>query len=407
MVSLTNLDLPTLPMEDPGFAGNPFPYLAAARAKHPWLAKCAFGYVVHEFQAMRELLRQDDSLQPSYVPIVELLGAHGTPWGRFQESHMLSYTGADHKRLRMVLADKFTSRQADIRRPLMRETISAVLDEWVPKGKFDFEVFASFFPITVMFRLVGAPPEAIPDIRKSLEALGLSASMDRHHLPALQEATVVLDEYVQELVKNRRAGKCQSDQHDLLDDLLGVNDDGGLSDRELYDLLIFLFVAGYDTSKNMLTLIMNQMLDHPDCYVRCAGDPEYCKSVVEETLRYHSPGTIPRVTAEDFVYRDVLLPKGTMIFFPVSISGRDPRAVDDPDRFDPEREQKNRHLAFGRGIHICLGQFIARAQIEEGLHLIAQRIRNPRRAGPSGWRPFYGVWGLCGLPIEFDPDGSS
>jgi cytochrome P450 len=60
-------------------------------------------------------------------------------------------------------------------------------------------------------------------------------------------------------------------------------------------------------------------------------------------------------------------------------------------------------MAFGMGVHICLGQFIARAQIEEGLHLIAQRIRNPRRVGTSAWRPFFGVWGLKGLPIEFDP----
>ena len=74
--------------------------------------------------------------------------------------------------------------------------------------------------------------------------------------------------------------------------------------------------------------------------------------------------------------------------------------ADFPDRF---ALFSKRHVAFGMGEHICLGQFIARAQIQEGLHLIAQRIRNPRRVGPSAWRPFYGVWGLRGLPIEFDP----
>jgi cytochrome P450 len=92
-----------------------------------------------------------------------------------------------------------------------------------------------------------------------------------------------------------------------------------------------------------------------------------------------------------------------MLFFPVSISGRDP-AIENADVFDPERDQtKKRHITFGMGVHICLGQFIARAQIEEGLHQIAQRIRNPRRTGASAWRPFYGVWGLKGLPIAFDP----
>jgi len=110
----------------------------------------------------------------------------------------------------------------------------------------------------------------------------------------------------------------------------------------------------------------------------------------------------PRVTRDDVTYREVTIPAGTPLFFPVSIAGRDPTATDDPDRFDPERDSKA-HLAFGMGMHICLGQFIARAVIQEGLHLIAQRIRAPQRAGPSGWRPFYGVWGMRGLPISFTP----
>ena len=73
--------------------------------------------------------------------------------------------------------------------------------------------------------------------------------------------------------------------------------------------------------------------------------------------------------------------------------------------FDPERESV-RHITFGMGVHICMGQFIARAQLEEGLHQIAQRIRNPRRTGPSAWRPFFGVWGMKGLPIAFDAEAA-
>jgi cytochrome P450 len=148
---------------------------------------------------------------------------------------------------------------------------------------------------------------------------------------------------------------------------------------------------------------MNTLLDHPDDYARCAGDFDFCTRVVEEALRFSSPATITRRVGQDVVYRDVLLPKGTLLFFPVNVSGRDPGSFEEADEFQPERERGNRHLAFGRGMHICLGQFIARAQIEEGLHLIAQRIRNPRLAGPVGHRPFFGVWGLRGLPIEFDP----
>jgi cytochrome P450 len=168
---------------------------------------------------------------------------------------------------------------------------------------------------------------------------------------------------------------------------------------------MFFFIAGYDTSKNVLTYTMYTLLDHPDIYRRCAEDYDYCRNVIEEALRWFNPGTVARITDTDIVYRDVLLPKDTMLFFPLSISGRDPKAFPDGDRFDPERpiDPERRHIAFALGKHMCLGQYIARAQLQEAIHQIAQRIREPRLAGEFGWRPFYGTWGLRGLPIEFTP----
>jgi cytochrome P450 len=319
---------------------------------------------------------------------------------------MLSAHHESHKRMRDVLVPKFTPRQANANRELMRRVISQLLDEWAPKGSFDFEDFASFFPITVMCTMIGAPPSAIPSLKASLEALGLSASMKLEHVPALQEGYVIMDDFVRDLVARRRDGERLRAEPDLLDDLIGAVDSGGISEQELYDLLVFLFVAGYDTSKNMLTLIMDQMVDQPDLYRRCAEDPGICRKVMDETLRWFSPGTIPRVTSQDVTYRDVVLPKGTPLFFPVSIAGRDPDAFAEPDRFDPEMARKARHMAFGRGMHICLGQFIARAQIEEGLHLIARRLRNPHQTAPNGWRGFLGVWGLNGLPLAFEDTGA-
>jgi cytochrome P450 len=227
--------------------------------------------------------------------------------------------------------------------------------------------------------------------------------MDPGALPALQEATLVIDRFAQQVVADRRAGKRPTKGGELLDVLLKATGEGGMSERELYDLLMFLFAAGYDTSKNMLTWIMYDMLEYPQHYARCAEDLSFCEKVVEESFRYHSVANIPRLTTTAIEYRDVSIPEGTMLFFPVSVVGRDPSAFPDPDDYDPERTHENRHLAFGRGAHVCLGQFIARAQIAEGLHLIAQRIDNPKVSAAVTWRPFYGVWGLKGLPIEFEP----
>ena len=403
MKRIDELDLPNLPMEDAAFASNPWPYLAAARQRHPWLARCSFGHVVHQFDAMKDLLGQDAYLQTRIDRVISIMGAEGTQWGRFQSESILTRQGLAHQRIRSVLAPAFTPRQANRHRPLMRAVITELLDEWVPKREFDFEAFASNFPIGVMCSLIGASRAVIPQLRSSLEAFGLSFSLDKEHLPALENATNVLDEFVQNLVAERQAARRQDGEEDLLEILLQTQDRGELGARELYDLLIFLFVAGYDTSKNALTLMMSVLIDNPGIYAQCAEDLEYCRKVVEENFRYLTTSTIPRVAVQDLPYRDVLIPEGSTLFFPVSIAGRDPGAHQDADRFDPDREEIRRHLTFGMGGHICLGQFIARAQIQEGLHLIAQRMKNPRRVGPSRWRPFYGVWGMRGLPIAFDP----
>lgn len=408
MKSLTDLDLPFLPMEEEAFAADPFPYFDEARQQHPWLARCSFGYVVHGHTAIRDLLRQDDKLEPSFDDVVELMGASDTEWGRFQHTQLLNLSGDAHRRLRDIVAPLFTPAAANRNRDLMRETMLRVLDEWAPAEAFDFEEFVSHFPVTVMCGLIGADPGEIPRLRSSLEALGLAFGMNRDIMPRVERAHLVMDEFVQGLVAQRRQNpRPEGSDPDLLDTLLGVTGEGGLADRELYDLLIFLFVAGYDTSKNVLTFIMHVMLDRPEDYARCAEDIAFCRKVVEEALRFHSPATITRRVGEDIVFRDVKFPRGTLIFFTVNVSGRDPEAYDQADEFIPERELKVRHTAFGQGMHICLGQFIARAQIEEGLHLIARRLKNPRLVGPVGHRPFFGVWGLRGLPIEFEDAGPS
>jgi len=403
MQQAADLDLPYLTMEEDAFAENPFPHFARARAQHPWLARWTLGYVVTDYRAMRDLFAMEGRMRMLYDNIVEIMDAKGTPWGNFQQRHMLNQSGESHKRIRDILAPSFTPRQANQHRPLMRQTIAELLDQWAPRQAFDFEEFASYFPITVMCRLIGASPEVIPGLRSAMEAIGLSTSMDKRWLPAMQDGVATMERFVDDLIAERRAHPREGQEPDLLDLLLSAQaarDD--LSDRELADILIFLFVAGYDTSKNMLTLTMRLLIDRPDIYLRCGEDHAFARAVVEESFRYHSTTSNQRILDEDITYRDVLLEKDAIVWFPLSWATQDPRYVEDSANFIPEREQKNPHIAFGLGGHICLGQYIARAQIHEGLHLIARRIANPRTPGPQGYRPFPGTWGLRGLPIEFD-----
>jgi cytochrome P450 len=376
------------------------PFFAAARRKHPWLARCNVGYILTEYQAMKDIYYLDDKLRFPGDQIVELMGAQGTGWGRFTEDMMLSRQGEAHDRLRGSVADAFTPRAVNRLRPLMRQVVSDLLDEWAPKGAFDFAEFAANFPIRVMFALIGADPAPLPKIQWALEVQGSSFGLDPSRMGVIEEAYQVLFRFVDGLIAERGP---DAGRDDLLDDLIAANTSGALSDLELRQMLVFLFGAGYDTSKNLLTLIMHSMLRDPQLWARCAEDRPFCDKVVEEGLRHTSPSNPYRLVTEAFEYRGVEFPAGAFIVFPLSISGRDAEAFPEPMAFNPERTHGNRHIGFGRGMHICLGQYLARAQIEEGLHLIAQRITNPRPAGEAQWRPFPGVWGLTSLPIAFDP----
>jgi cytochrome P450 len=403
MQTLTDLDLPYLEMDKPEFGENPLPHFAEARKKHPWLATSVYGTVITEYAAMRDLFGRDDQLRPPYKDVVAMLGQEGTTWGRFTEEQLISLPPDQHKFLRDTFASKFTPRFANQLRPLMKATITKLLDEWAPKGEFDFEYFASYFPISVMFALVGAPQEGIALLRDDLEVIGLAHSYQLDLFPRIQEGMVRIDEFVQKSIADRRANP-HAEPQDLLDLLIETSDKGNVDHRQLVDLIMFFFIAGYDTSKNVLTYTMYTLLDHPDIYERCAEDVDYCKKVIEEALRFFNPSTVARFVDKEFEYRGVIFPKDQMLFFPLSISGRDPSAYKDPDKFDPERvnDPSIRPLAFALGKHMCLGQYIARAQLQESLHQVAQRLRHPRLAGEVGWRPFFGAWGLKGLPIAFE-----
>jgi cytochrome P450 len=254
-----------------------------------------------------------------------------------------------------------------------------------------------------MFALVGAPHEGIALLRDDLEVIGLAHSYNLDLFPRIQQGMVRIDTFVQKSIADRRANP-HAEPEDLLDLLIETSDSGNVDHRQLVDLIMFFFIAGYDTSKNVLTYTMYTLLDYPEIYQRCADDYDYCRKVIEEALRWFNPSTVARFVDKEFEYRGVTFPKDQMLFFPLSISGRDPGSFKDADTFNPDREvdPNARQLAFALGKHMCLGQYIARAQLQEALHQVARRIRNPRMTGEVGWRPFMGAWGLKGLPIAFE-----
>jgi cytochrome P450 len=397
--SIQDLDLMELPIEDRAFGADPEPWFAEARARHPWLARFSHGYLVHGHRAIRDLIQMDAKLHIATDDVVKIMGAGDKPWGAFMKNLLISRRGADHKRMREALKPFFKPRSVAAHLGHIREVVSDLLDEWAPRGEFDFTQFASNFPVAVMFGLIGADVGDLPKIKWALEIQGLSYSMDPTLLPELEAAHAMMMEFNHDLLTRRRESGEERD--DLLQALVAAEDAGTLTHQEVCEQLFFLFAAGYDTSKNQLGMVVRLLIQQPELWQRCGDDRDFCVYAVEEGLRHSSPSSPPRLTLEDVVYDDVLIPKGTFLMFLLNVSGRDPRAFADPMKYDPGREEAKHHLAFGKGAHICLGLHLARFQMEEGLHLIAKRIKRPEISGEVTWRRFPGVWGLETLPIRF------
>lgn len=398
---ITDAALPYLPVEDPEFHANPTPFVEEARQQHPWLAKFSTGYIIHGYDALKELARMDDKLEMGLGSMVAFYEAEGTPWARFMEEMLQSHSRAGHQRLRASVAEAFTPRRANQVRPLMQKVITELLDEWTPRGEFDFAEFAAFFPIGVLCGILGVSTDTIPGIRAAIETHMTAFAMDMSLRPNFMASFDALWKWVDDMViEHEKADDGKNDG--LLHALIAAKNAGSLSENELRDMLLDLLIAGYDTSKNMLTLSVHQLILHPQYWPECAERIEFCARVVDEMLRHTGIATFFRTVREDFDYAGLRFPKGTMLAFATPLADRDPKAFPDPLRFDPERKSANRHVAFGRGEHICLGQHLARAQLEEGLHLIARRIKNPQLNGEISWRPFLGAWGLKTLPIRFE-----
>jgi len=403
MATIADTPLPTLPVETFEFAADPAPWMEQARKQHPWLARFSQGYVVHGYQAVADLLADDEHLWTGFGPVIDFYEARGTMWGRFMDEIIMAQPGSSpkHKRLRGSINKAFTPRRAEEAREIVRRIVTGLLDEWAPRGAFDFAEFASFIPVSVVFSLLGVAIDTIPRLRTALENQLLSVTLDPAAKPLFMAGWDVLWAFADKLVADGEAGKGVGGT--LLDALIAAKRSGELDETELRFMLLTLAIGGYDTTKNQLTVTMKLAMEQPGVYARCGEDIKFCGKVVEEALR-HTPTVSPyRRVARDFVYDGFQFREGDTLVIVTPLAGRDPAVFADPEAFDPERGNSNRHLAFGRGAHICVGQFLARHILQDSIHLIAQRLRNPRLDGPLEWRPIIGAYGLFHLPIAFDP----
>jgi cytochrome P450 len=192
---------------------------------------------------------------------------------------------------------------------------------------------------------------------------------------------------------------------DLLSDLIRAEHNGDrLNSAELRMLAATLLLAGTDTTRNQVAASVDILCDHPDQWELLRDDPDLAMHAVDETMRHSGvSNSLVRVVPDDTELGGVIFPAGTMVFANIAAANRDPAIYDNPDRFDITRRGLPPIMAFGAGVHYCLGANLARVEIAEALKAVTRQISNPRRTGPAPWKPFFGLSGPTSLPIAFDP----
>ncbi|MFF8595061.1 cytochrome P450 [Streptomyces sp. NPDC015220] len=318
----------------------------------------------------------------------------------------------EHDRLRRIANSSFGPPHRPRRIDSMREELAAIVAELVDglgdSRQIDLvDQFAYPFPVIVICRLLGVPREDEPRFRAWVDPIVAGLDPDSRMEPdapaqrAAQEARVQLGMYLAGLVEQRT----REPRDDLLSDLVaGHGPDGAMSTMEVLSTAVLLLIAGHETTVNLITNGMLTLLRHPEVLQRLREEPGLSARIVEELLRYEPPVQLvpQRTCITDIELRGVTIPKGSRIWLVLGAGNRDPERFDDPDRFDPDREDIQ-HLGFGSGIHSCFGAPLARMETQLALTALARRLDNPRLAeDPPPYRQNAVLRGPRHLRVDVD-----
>ena len=308
----------------------------------------------------------------------------------------------EHTRLRKLVASAFTARRVEALRPrvaiIVNELIDVLLDR--PQPADLVTGFSLPLPVQVICEMLGVPAEDVEQFHAWSDTILGDWQVDSGQI---MTALAGLYNYFARLIEIKRAHPAD----DLMTALIGARDHADrLSEEELTTLGCTLLIGGHETTANQINLSLLVLLDHPAELGKLRADRELIPGAVEELMRYvRLGGGLPpaRVATEDVQLGGVTIPAGEAVLPLFATANRDRSVCSDPDRFDISRAPAN-HLAFGAGVHYCLGAQLARLELQEAFRGLAGRMPGLRLAIPAKelrFRPGMALHSLCELPVRW------
>jgi cytochrome P450 len=289
----------------------------------------------------------------------------------------------DHTRLRRLIIRAFSPRVIETMRPRIQQIVDDLIDRVQATGKMEvIEDLAFALPVTVLAGLLGVPESQGPTFRRWADGLLAFQGINKPSERVLLGAQTVLIEarrYLADLIAERR----RTPGDDLISHMMRESDSGeSLSDDEIINTGITLLTAGHETTTSLIGNGLFTLLSHPEQWERLKADRSLVKPALEEVLRYESPvSRQPRLMKRDVQLGQRVLAEGQMVFQMLGAANRDPAQFSDPAIFDIDRSP-NRHIAFGQGIHFCIGAPLSRIEGEIVFHTLLDRLPTMRLADP-------------------------
>ncbi len=389
---------------------DPYPFFHRLRAEDPvhWCAPLnswlltGYADVSMALRESRLLSSERAGFFVSQAP--QALQQKLIPLGQHLSKSVVLSDPPNHTRLRGLVNKAFNTSLIQSMAGRIQQIVDALLDEIQDQGESDLVCdFAYRLPATVISEILGVPTDHHNELRQWTEDFnafnGGSSLNFAETAEKAQHSLLEMTDYFRGIMSERR----RQPREDLISAMIKAEEQGDmLTEDELLSMCSTLFVAGHDTTRNLIGNGMLALLQNPDQLARLKADPSLIPSAVEEFLRFESPfQRMSRVAKEHLEIGGKRIRKGQAVLEMLGAANRDPQQFSDPDRLDVSR-QPNRHVAFGVGIHFCIGAPLARVEAPIAFRSILDRLSSIR-LGTSAieWRESIAVRGLKSLPIVF------
>jgi cytochrome P450 len=392
---------------DPEFRADPYPAYRRQLEAAP-IARSEFGFSLSSYELASRALR-DPRLSSSernhstyYRELREQNG--GAPLSPFDEAPFLIFMDPpDHTRLRGLVQQAFTPKMVALIRPRAEAVTRTLLDAAIARDATIDVVrdLAYPLPMTIICELLGVPVNDQDDFAKWSSDVARGIDPPALRTPevaaAIDAAGAALFVYVQDLIDQRR----RDPRDDLLSAMIAAEAEGDrLDEIELLIMVFLLLIAGHETTMNLIGNGMLALLQNPEQLEILRNDPSLGRRAIDEMLRYDSPVQFTqRIATVDYELDGVAIDKGEHLTVILASANRDPAMFAEPDRLDVRRHNSQHHLAFGGGIHHCLGAALARVEGEIAFNALLARGSHFELAGEPLRRPSYTLRGLTSLPV--------